>query len=69
MMGLWKQAKGDETLKTKAEGIIAASAEVWPGKEDLAAKGEEPSSVVTPGSGNKSNGNYKLRLTTHSLSW
>lgn len=66
-MGLWKQAKGDKTLKTKAEGITAASSEVWPSKDDLAAKGEDPSSIVMPGSGDKSNENYKLRLTAHHL--
>lgn len=67
MMGLWKQAKGDKTLKTKVEGITAASSEVWPSKDDLAAKGEDPSSIVMPGSGDKSNENYKLRSTTHHL--
>ena len=67
MMGLWKQAKGDKTLKNKAEGITAASSEVWSSKDDLAAKDEDPSSIVRPGSGNKGNENYKLRLTTHRL--
>lgn len=67
MMGLWKQAKRDKTLKNKAEGITAASSEVWPSKDDLGAKGEDPSSIVMPGSGDKSKENYKLRLTTHHL--
>lgn len=61
-MGLWLQTKWDKILKAKAQSITAASAEIWPSKDDLAAKGKDPYSIVTPDGSNRSDENCKLRL-------